>query len=476
MRTITTIILLLNILPLFSQSTDTISIDRLFEQYSSQSPGVSVLVSKGDSIIYKRNFGQANLEYGNLITSNTIFNAASLAKQFVAFGIYLLKADGRLSLVDNVKDYILEFPDYGEPIKISHLLSHTSGIRDQRGLLTLAGYRLDDFISHEDVLQLILRQKELNFQPGDQFEYSHSNYTLLAHIIETITGLSLNEYMKLNVFIPLEMNNTFFLDNSNQVIENRAYSYGIHDGSYVKVNLNYQNYGPTNLMTSVDDLFKWILSFSNNEIASQELIREFDAIAKLKSGNDVLGADLGEEKILGCKGQFYRHYKGCDFYSHGGSLGGFRSFLGRFPNEQLSIIILGNVTSLNTYSTALKIADIVLGLKIEVPKIEQPKNSNLENEEEDDDNNYSIIPEHYIGNYYNDELNSNIRFASVNNHLNLSIGKNKRLDFTIIETDKFMTKLNNEVTMEFIRNDRNEIKAMKVSTLGVGELFFEKIN
>jgi CubicO group peptidase (beta-lactamase class C family) len=378
-----------------------------------------------------------------------------------------------LALDDQVQDYIPEFRDYGDPITINQLLSHTSRIRDQRGLLTLAGYKLDDLITHQDVLQLILSQTGLNFQPGMQFEYNHSNYTLLTQIINSISGLSLNEYMKEAIFILLEMHHTFFLDNSQQLVEQRAYSYEMHDGTYTKVNLNYENYGPTNLMTCVDDLLKWVFSFYTSEQFSEEVIAEFDAIATCKNGDEVLAATLSDGNILGCKGQFYRSYKGYDFYSHGGSLGGFKSFLGRFPEEQLCIIMLGNISHLETYSTALKIADIVLNIQSEEQKMEQIQmiHSKQKLDVEDDDQN---ISDEYVGSYYNEELNTLIRVQVINNHLSVLIGKKTMADVSRLELDVFGTKLDQEVTLEFLRNVRNDITSLKANARGVNGLIYEK--
>jgi CubicO group peptidase (beta-lactamase class C family) len=474
-KQIFSILICFSVSVVFSQSRVSDSFDTIFEQYHNQTPGVSVLVVKDQNILYKKNFGLANLECSNLIGPKTLFNAASLAKQFVAYGIYLLKEEGRLSLYDKVYEYLPEFPRYAEIVSIYHLLSHTSGVRDQRGLLTLAGYRADDFISNEAVFQLIVGQEELNFKPGTQFEYSHSNYTLLAKIIERITGTSLNEYLKKKVFIPLEMYHSFFLDNSSAVLAEKAYSYEMQDNAYSKVMLNYQNYGPTNLISTVNDLQKWADNFSQKEEFSPGFMEEFDAISKLKNGDKVLAADLGGAKIFGCKGQFYRKYKGFDFYSHGGSLGGFRSFLGRFPKENLSIIILGNESSFNTYKTALTIADIILGLQNTDQATSLSDNSILDKKEEANDD-FSTIQVQYSGNYFNEALNSNIQITSIKNTLNISIGKNKGLDVLMVGPDQFKTKLDNEVTVEFIKNERKEIKSIMVSTIGVREMIFKKID
>lgn len=473
MRLFGIVILLLNLAQVCSQSSTEEAIDRLFEKYTAESPGLSVLVTKGNTVIYKRAFGQANLEYASPISSNTVFNASSLSKQFVAFCIYLLEKEGKLSFNDKVQDFVPEFPQYTKPVEIAHLLSHTSGIRDQWGLLNLAGYRFDDFISNETVLGLISRQKGLNFEPGSQFEYSHSNYTLLAQVIEAATGMPLNEYMKKKVFSPLKMDKTFFLDASDQVVKDRAYSYERVGESYQKVNLNYQNYGPTNLMTTVDDLSKWAASLSNYAIAPKALISAFDAVGELNDGSKLIAADLGKEQILGCKGQFYREYKSMGFYSHGGSLGGFRSFLGRFPEEELSIIILGNENTLRTYSTALVIVDIVFELNDDLEEVGQANNTIVEKKVEEE-NELSDFEE-FTGEYFNEELNTTIQLFGVADQLRLVIGRNGKHDVTYLGTDEFKANSMHEIVMKFLRNEEGAIKGIKVSSLGVKEITFQKV-
>jgi Beta-lactamase len=130
------------------------------------------------------------------LTPATVFPLASVSKQFTAFVIYLLVQDGRLSLDDDVRKYLPKLHHFGKVITIRQLLHHTSGVRDQSNLLTLAGWRLDDVITDDDVARVLFQQTELNFTPGDQFLYSNSGYTLLAMVVKQVAGKTLPAFAK----------------------------------------------------------------------------------------------------------------------------------------------------------------------------------------------------------------------------------------------------------------------------------------
>ena len=171
-------------------------VDQIFSEWDSTiSPGCALAVSKDGEIIYKRGYGMANLEYGVPIRPGTIFHIASISKQFAALAVTLLAHDGKLSLEDDIHKYVNEVPDFGEKITIKHLIYHTSGLRDQWEMLVLAGWRMDDVITTQDVLDLLSQQKELNFKPGDKHLYCNTGYTLLSVIVERISGKSTEKFL-----------------------------------------------------------------------------------------------------------------------------------------------------------------------------------------------------------------------------------------------------------------------------------------
>jgi uncharacterized protein (TIGR03067 family) len=185
--------------------------DRLFAAWDKPgSPGGALAVVQDGKVVYRRGYGTANLEYGIPITPATIFEVASVSKQFTAFTVQLLAQEHRLSLDDDVRKYLPELHDFGKTITIRHLLHHTSGLRDQSNLLRLAGWRSEDVITEQDVFNLVWRQEELNFEPGAEYLYSNTGYTLLGLIVKRISGRSLNVFCQERMFQPLGMKNTHF--------------------------------------------------------------------------------------------------------------------------------------------------------------------------------------------------------------------------------------------------------------------------
>jgi CubicO group peptidase (beta-lactamase class C family) len=208
-------------------------VDALFVQWSKpDSPGCAVAVIKQGQVIYQRGYGLANLDFGIPISSKTAFNIASVSKQFTAMSIALLARQGKLSLDDDIRKYLPEFPQYQSPITIRNLVYHTSGIREYPHLMLAAGIRFQD-ASDEDVLKMLMQQKELNFKPGEEYLYSNSNYFLLAQIVKRASGKSLREFAETNIFKPLGMVNTGFQNDGTEVIRNRATGYSSRNGGWV---------------------------------------------------------------------------------------------------------------------------------------------------------------------------------------------------------------------------------------------------
>ena len=333
------------------KGTSNASVDELFAAWdSSKKPGVAIAVVKDGSIIYKNGYGSANLEYEIPVTSSTVFHIASVSKQFTAFSILLLEKEGKLSLDDDVRKYIPEVPDFGKTITLRHLASHTSGLRDQWNLLALAGWRLDDVITREHILKLVSRQKELNFDPGEEFLYCNTGFTLLAEVVSRVSGQPFSAFTHQHIFKPLEMTNTLFYDDHEKIVKNRAYSYYSKDDGYKKSVLNYANVGATSLFTTVEDLSLWAMNFSSLKVGDAEIINKMNSLAVLNNGKTFGGA----------LGQFVGKYKGLNEIQHGGADAGYRSYLGRFPDQNFAVIVFSNDASFRAGNMAHKLADIYL--------------------------------------------------------------------------------------------------------------------
>ena len=326
-------------------------VDKLFTSWdSNKTPGVAVAIVKDGAIVYKNGYGMANLEYDIPITPATIFHIASVSKQFTVFSILLLESEGKLSLDDDIRKYIPEVPDFGKTITLRHLASHTSGLRDQWALLAMAGWRLDDVITREHILKLVSQQKDLNFAPGDKYLYCNTGFTLLAEVVSRVSGQSFAAYTEANIFEPLQMNHTLFYDDHEKIVKNRAYSYyGVGTG-FKKSVLSFANVGATSLFTTVEDLSLWTLNFSEIKIGNAEILKTMNTPAVLNSG----------EEFGGALGQFAGKYKGLYEIHHDGADAGYRSYLGRFPDQNFSIIVFSNTAYFNAEWMAHRVVDIYL--------------------------------------------------------------------------------------------------------------------
>src|SRR5437660_7654740 len=160
-----------------------VAVDEIFVDLTKPgSPGCALGVYRDGKMIYSKGYGLANVEQNVPITPQSVFDISSTSKQFTAASILLLEKQGKLSVNDDVRKYIPELPDYGQNVTILHLLNHSSGLRDYLTLMDPAGNHPDGVTTDEDALQMILRQKALNFAPGSDWLYSNTGFFLLSAI------------------------------------------------------------------------------------------------------------------------------------------------------------------------------------------------------------------------------------------------------------------------------------------------------
>jgi CubicO group peptidase (beta-lactamase class C family) len=327
-------------------------VDILFAKWARRdTPGGALVVLKDGKIIYERGYGMANLEYGFPNTPTTIFHVASISKQFTAFSIHLLAQESKLSLDDDVRKYLPELHEFGKTITIRHLLHHTSGLRDQWGLVKLAGCRWEDVITEQDILDLVWRQSELNYTPGDEFLYCNTGYALLGEIVKRVSGRSLREFTQDRIFDPLGMNHTHFHDDYQELVANRAYScHPYEKGGYQHSVLNYSNVGATGLFTTAEDLARWDDTFYNGSVGGPAVLAEMVKPGRLDSGKEL---DYASGLEIGT-------YRGLKTVEHSGEDAGFRADLLRFPEQRFSVIVLGNSSDMDESGIAHRVADVYL--------------------------------------------------------------------------------------------------------------------
>lgn len=344
-----------------AQAGDSVApaIDKVFESFrNTDGPGCAVGVSRDRNVILERSYGMANLETDTPISATSIFHVASVSKQFTAAAIMLLERDGKLSLDDNIRKYLPEIPDYGTPITIRHLLTHTSGLRDQWELLALARGRFEeDRITEADVLDIVSRQTALNFKPGSEYAYSNTGFTLLGTIVKRVSGQSLRDFADARIFKPLGMTRTHFHDDYTMLVPGRTSAYEPVRGSaaHWRVGIpNYDAYGATNLYTTVGDLLKWEANLDHPVVGDRAMYARMETPTLLTTGDTSF---YGFGLAIGT-------YRGAHVIEHNGADAGYRSYVGRFPDKGLAIAIACNAATANTTALARGVADVFLGTSL----------------------------------------------------------------------------------------------------------------
>jgi CubicO group peptidase (beta-lactamase class C family) len=334
----------------------TARVDSLFAQYDRvDAPGCAVGIYRDGQIAYARGYGLADLERRVPITPRTVFDLGSTSKQITASSILLLAQDGKLSLDDDVRRWIPELPQYQRPITIRHLLHHTSGLRDYIGLMTMGGARIDDVTTEEDALAAIVRQRELNFAPGDEHLYSNSGYFLLSVIVQRAAGMPLRQFARERIFTPLGMTRTHVLDSYDDVVPDRALAYAPRRGGYRTDVSRWLQTGDGAVFSTVEELLAWDSNFYDPRVGGQGLLTELHTVGRLASGNELeYAAGLGVSR-----------YRGQRVVMHGGAWGGYRAELMRFPDARFSAAVLCNVASSDPSRLARGIADIYLEDRLE---------------------------------------------------------------------------------------------------------------
>lgn len=337
---------------------DTQAIDAVFTDYDKPaSPGCMLGVVADGAFVYTRGYGRANLEHDVAFTPQTVFDIGSTSKQFLATAILLLEQDGKLSLDDDIRKYLPEVPDYGQPITIRHLLTHTSGLRDYITLLTLAGWQMEDVTSPAQALDLVSRQKGLDFQPGAEFAYSNTGFFLPSLIVERVSGKGLAAFAAERIFRPAGMHATRYMDDHAAVVPGRATGYEPSGTGFRVALSNWEQLGDGAVQTSIADLLKWDANFYAPTVGGARLVQALQTPGRLASGAPI---DYG-------LGLFVGSYRGLPTVRHGGSWAGYRAELLRFPGEKTSVMVLCNLATADPAVRANRVSDIVLRARLTEP-------------------------------------------------------------------------------------------------------------
>ncbi|MFC2160106.1 serine hydrolase domain-containing protein [Acidobacteriota bacterium] len=451
-------------------------VDKIFADWDKpDSPGCSLGIIQDGKFLYKRGYGMANLEYGIPLTSKSVFRIGSTSKQFTAMCIVLLEEEGKISIDDSLKKYFPDMPDYADSITLRHLLHHTSGVRDYLTLMSLTGAGNDDFYTDPEVVDMIVRQKELNFSPGDEFLYSNSGYFLLAEIVKRVTGDSMKVYAEDKIFKPLGMTHTHFHEDHTQIVKNRASGYGRdRDGTFWINMTTLGMIGDGGVFTTIDDLLLWDSNFYDNKLgnADQSLIEKMQIPGVLNNGEDrgyAFGLGIGE-------------YKGLKLVSHGGAFVGFRADLIRFPEQKFSVIVLANLGNINPSRLARQVADIYLAEQFkpekksaDVAETSQEKSEAESNKKIPLDKLNSEQLKAYAGDYYSEELDVTYRLFLKEGKLYLALENRHRsypkLPFVPALKDQFTL---GGLQLQFFRDEQDEVASFTINAGRVKNIRFVK--
>lgn len=329
-------------------------IDEVFAEYDrTGGPGCALGVVEAGDLVHARGYGMGQMDHRIPISERSAFYLASVSKQFAAAAIVIAAHEGHLSLDDDVRRHIPEFPAYDRGrVTVRHLVHHTSGVRDYLTLMTLAGTPFENILTDEAMLGLITRQKELNFAPGSEHLYSNSGYVLMAEIVARATGRSLREYADEMIFGPLGMTSTHFHDDRTQIVRDRVFSYHPREegGWRTDYLINFDKVGDGGLYSTVEDLARWDGAFYGDVLGVPDFAERMYERGVLGSGDTIAYA----------RGLSVGQRRGLRRVSHAGGLMAFRTMIGRYPDQRTTVITLCNVGTANPGRLSMAVEDIVL--------------------------------------------------------------------------------------------------------------------
>ncbi|MCU1385372.1 MAG: beta-lactamase [Acidobacteria bacterium] len=350
-------------------STAESKVDAIFAQWTSSTPGCVVGVATNGTPVLAKGYGMADLEHDVPLSPDSILEPGSVTKQFTAAAVMVLARDGKLSLDDQVRQYIPELPDYHEPLTIRHMLSHTSGLRDWGNVAAIAGWaRTTRVHTHAHVLDIVSRQRALNFTPGTHWSYSNTGFNLAAMIVQRVGGVPFPEFTRTRLFEPLGMTHTSWRDDYTRIVKGRALAYSERDGAF-HTDMPFENvYGNGGLLTTAGDLLKWNEHYDAPAPSDAAMVAEQQQAGHFNDGR-AHGYGLG---------LFVGSYQGLREVYHSGSTAGYQAFLTRFPDQRVSVAVLCNSSGAPATQYAHAVADVYLGGRVKIaPPAARPSDAEI---------------------------------------------------------------------------------------------------
>ncbi|MFP5439558.1 MAG: serine hydrolase domain-containing protein [Bacteroidia bacterium] len=341
---------------LFAHAQDYFApIDSIVKTYEGKNvPGLSVRILKDGKTVYNNHAGYANLEKHTKITDETVFSLASTSKQFTAACIVLLQQQGKLNLNDNLRKYIPEFPAYAEKITLLHLLTHTSGLKDFPILVTIQGEESEEYTNAQ--IKELMVSLQPDFAPGEKWKYSNTGYWCLAQIVEKVSGKSIGEFARKNIFKPLGMKHTAYYLRPANGIKNKAIGYAKNNNEYTPTSPDERAVAGAGVYSTLGDLEKWLVEMQSHLVFG-------DVFWKSMTEDDA----YKNESLTYTKGLFIYPYRTKTMINHGGDVSGYHPFLGYFPEDKVGAIILTNDDNFKRNDAIIASVDNLLGFKYRYP-------------------------------------------------------------------------------------------------------------
>jgi CubicO group peptidase (beta-lactamase class C family) len=307
-------------------------VDALFADFSKPgAPGAAVVVALGDSIVFARGYGLADIEHGAVIGPETAFRLASVTKQFTAAAILALVEDGKLRLDDRLGDLLPDVAAYARAVRVRHLLAHTSGIPDYEPLL---GSDDGPQVKDRDVLALLHHANTLYFTPGTSWRYSNSGYALLALIVERVSGERFATFLRHRIFDRAGMPTAVAHEDGVDTVTRRAYGHTQHGDGWRRTDQSRTSavLGDGGIYASAEELAHWSAALDRHAILSPATFREATTPVTLPSG---ASTSYGFGWFLD---EFFGHRR----QRHEGDSIGFRTAIQRYPDARLTVVVLVN--------------------------------------------------------------------------------------------------------------------------------------
>ncbi|MDZ7608593.1 MAG: serine hydrolase domain-containing protein [Cyclobacteriaceae bacterium] len=318
-------------------------------------PGIATAIIQDGKVIYEKYAGYADLTDSTLIQNTTRFNIASNGKQFTALAVLTLIDKKKLKLSDDIRKWFPDlYPNISDKITIQSLLNHTSGIRDCYDLWSLQGFTWwEKSFNNNDVLNLIGKQTDLNFQPDTKYLYSNSNYILLALIVEKVSKKTFVEFTN-EMFRQLNMPNTSFENDFSKIRGQIARAYFNFD-TWTTYNWIWNVCGDGNIFSTLEDQIQW------EKLVQGKGISKFSRKTILQSQQTMNGSKFNNYGF----GLEFGKYKNLDYSFHEGATGAWKATVIRFPKNKISIVTLTNTGKSIPYNQTRQMADVLFELKSE---------------------------------------------------------------------------------------------------------------